>query len=225
MLVTTAGAAAQGMPYVGRAPAGDAGITVTGRGATASIPSRARITVTLPGANAGGVTVDDAAHALVDALRANEVADARVVPPVGSVNAAYAPIAVVGSLAKPTRERLETIAANVVKALPDRFGPVLSKAQIQLALASDDCTADEARAERAAFEDARARAERLASIAGLRLGAVIALNAAQIYLPPGCPTKPDAIEANGNGGAGFGSLYGALTLPITVTLTLTYALR
>jgi hypothetical protein len=225
MLVTTAGAGAQGMPYGGRVPAGDAGITVTGHGAAAALPSRARITVTLSSPNAVGVTVDDAAHALVDALHANEVGDARVVLPVGTLNAAYAPLAVVGTVAKPTRERLETIATNVVKALPDRFAPVLSKAQIQLALASDDCSADEARAERAAFEDARTRAERLASIAGLHLGPIVALNAAQIYLPPGCPTKPDAIEPNGNGGVGFGNLYGALNLPITVNLTLTYAVR
>jgi uncharacterized protein YggE len=225
LVATTAGATAQGIPYAGRTPAGDAGITVTGRGASAALPARARITVTLTVANAGGVTIDDAARALADALHANDVTDARVVLPVGNVNAAYAPIAVVGSVAKPTRERLETIAANVVKALPDRFQPILSKAQIQLALASDDCTPDEARAERAAFEDARSRAERLASIAGLHLGTVIALNAAQIFLPPGCPTKPDAIEPGGNAGVGFGNLYSTLTLPITVNLTLTYALR
>ncbi len=217
-------ASAQPVPYGERGAQLPSGITVTGRGTAAATPTRAKIVVTINSQSNASVSVEDAENALVDALHASGVADAHTVFPVGNVSAAFAPLAVVGNIVKPTREKLEAMARGVVKALPERFAPILSKAQIQLALSSDDCSADEARAERAAFEDARERARRIAADANVRLGAVLAVVAAP-GLTFGCAAKPDALETNVNGPFGFGGLYAPLVLPINASLTVTYALR
>jgi uncharacterized protein YggE len=233
VLLASSGAAAQSVlvPRTSSADATTQGITVSGHATATAIPDRARVTVQVFGSvgaapAAGSVPLDDAANALIDALKANGVADAHEVLPLANLNTRSVVPAIVGTVAKPTRERLEEIARNVVKAIPDRFAPAFANAQVQVALFVDDCDAAEARAERDAYADAKARATRLASAAGVRLGPVIAISDAQSSLPPGCTAKPDAGE-NGppfiNIGNGTGA-YGPLVVPITVYETVTFAI-
>ncbi|MBD5633883.1 MAG: SIMPL domain-containing protein [Candidatus Eremiobacteraeota bacterium] len=226
-LATASGASAQQAPVVrGLTPAG--GITVTGRGTASVAPDRARVTIQLFAgvgvAGTGTIPVEDASNALRDALRANGVFDAREVLPSGSISLRGASPAIVGTVAKPTRDRLEAIAHGVANAIPAKFAPMFSNGQLQIALISDDCSPDEARAERAAFADARERAQRLATIAGLHLGAVIAIAEPQSFQAAGCPSKPDAVEANGNAGQPFTNAYGPLVLPIVINETVTFAI-
>lgn len=231
VLLATTGAAAQNMlvPRMPYADAANEGITVSGHATETATPDRARLTVQVFGsvggpAAAGSVPLDDAANALIDALRANGVADAREVLPLANLNTRNVVPAVVATVAKPTRERLEEIARNVVKAIPDRFAPAFANAQVQVALFVDDCDTEEARAERDAFADAKARALRLASAAGVKLGPVIAISAPQTSLQLAC-TKPDTVE-NGsfvNAQIGTGA-YGPLVVPITVYETVTFAI-
>jgi uncharacterized protein YggE len=97
---------------------------------------------------------------------------------------------------------------------------------VQVALFVDDCSSDEARAERDAFADAKARAMRLASVAGVKLGPVIAIAAGQSSLPIGCTAKPESVETgpvfiNAQNGTGA---YGPLVVPITMYETVTFAI-
>jgi uncharacterized protein YggE len=232
VLLATSGAAAQNIlvPRTAYADAPTQGITVSGHATETATPDRARLTVQVYGsvggaATAGSVPLDDAANALIDALRANGVADAREILPLANLNTRSVVPAVVASVAKPTRERLEEIARNVVKAMPDRFAPAFANAQVQVALFVDDCDPEEARAERDAFADAKARAMRLASAAGVKLGPVIAIVAPQTSLQLACTAKPETVE-NGsfvNAQIGTGA-YGPLVVPITVYETVTFAI-
>jgi hypothetical protein len=159
-------------------------------------------------------------------LKANGVSDAHEVLPFTNLNTRSVVPAVVATVAKPTRERLEQIARNVVKAIPDRFAPAFANAQVQVALFVDDCSADEARAERDAFADAKARAIRLASAAGVKLGPVIGIAAGQSSLPIGCTAKPESVEngpvfVNAQNGTG---VYGPLVVPIAIYETVTFAI-
>jgi uncharacterized protein YggE len=232
-LLATGVADAQGvaLPRAAYADVPTQGITVTGHGTAAANPDHARVTVQVFGSVggapvAGSVPLDDAANALIDALKANGVGDAHEVLPFTNLNTRSVVPAVVGTVAKPTRERLEEIARNVVKAIPDRFAPAFANAQVQVALFVDDCSADEARAERDAFADAKARAVRLASAAGVKLGPVIAISAAQSPLPIGCTAKPDNVEngpvfINTQNGTG---VYGPLVVPIAIYETVTFSI-
>lgn len=227
-LLTLSSAAAQNPPGAGRLGTPNGGITILGRGTAAATPDRAHVSIQVfgnPGPqSASPVSLEDAANALRSALQANGVQDAREVVPIGNLSTRNLAPVVVGTVAKPTRERLEAIARNVVKALPDRLAPALANTQIQVALLVDDCSPDEARAERAAFADARSRAGRIAATAGLRLGGVEAIVATQTFLPTGCETKPDTIDGPATGPPPFPSLYGPLALPITVNETITFAI-
>jgi uncharacterized protein YggE len=224
LVLTTAGASAQGVPR-GAAPA-TGGITVNGHATVLAAPDRARVTVTVfgtaAGGPAGGIALADALDDLVKAMRAAGIADARDVLPLGNVNARSVNPAVIGTVAKPTRERLEAIAKDVLRGVPDRDAPLLGNAQVQIVAIVDDCGPYEARAERAAFADARARAERLAAVAGLHLGAVTALGDLQTFPSPGCATSPDAVENGPN--IPFGAPYGPIGVPVTVNETATFAI-
>jgi uncharacterized protein YggE len=219
------------VPRTAYADAPNQGITVTGHATATATPDHARVTVQVFGSVGGApvpgsVPLDDAANALIDALKANGVADAHEALPFTNLNTRSVVPAVIGTVAKPTRERLEEIARNVVKAIPDRFAPAFANAQVQVALFVDDCSADEARAERDAFADAKARAMRLASAADVKLGPVIAISATQSSLPLGCTAKPDNGEngpvfVNTQNGTGA---YGPLVVPITMYETVTFAI-
>ncbi len=227
LLTASSAAVAQTTPFVGRPGAFASGITVIGRGTAAAAPDRARISVQIYGnqgvANAGTLPLAEAADALVDALRASGVADVREVLPIGNLSTRSVAPAIVGTIAKPTRERLEAIARDVVKSLPDRLAPAYGNVQLQVSLLVDNCAIDEERAERAAFADARSRAARLAAGAGLRLGAVEAIADTQSFIPVGCSSRPDALDSPSNGPPTIG-LYGPLVLPITVNETVTFAI-
>ena len=222
-LLSTSGALAQ-MPAL-RGAAAPNGITVTGRGTVAAVPDRARITVQISGGvtATGNATLDDAVKALIDAMHDNGIADAHEAIPIGTLGTRNVVIAVVGTVAKPTRDKLETMARNVVKAIPDRYTTAFANTQIQTALVIDDCDPVEARAERAAYADAKARASRVASAAGVRLGNVVAIGDNQTILPPSCTTKPDATEAN-QGGFPYYVGYGPVVVPIGVTETVQFAI-
>lgn len=227
VLLATSGASAQTAAVRGLPPPANA-ITVTGRATVGAEPDRARVSVTIAAnvgiAGAAGVPVDDAANALRDALRQNGVTDPREVLPIGFINARNVVPTVVGTIAKPTRERLEELARNVIKAVPDRYAPAFANSQIAIALVVDDCGPAEARAERAAFEDAKARARRLASAAGVRLGGVIALSEQPSYTTIGCGPRLDGLEPNQVLGNPFNNQYGPAVVPITVDETVEFAI-
>jgi uncharacterized protein YggE len=225
VLLCTSGATAQNLLGLRDASVSQ-GITTIGRATVGAAPDRARVSVQVFGSVgtpvAGGVPLDDAANALVDAFKSNGVSDAHEVLPFGNINARNVVPAVFGTVAKPTRERLEAIARAIVKAVPDRFVPAFANAQVQVAFIVDDCAPAEARAERAAFADAKARAERLADAAGVELGSVAAIADTQTFLPPGCTTKPDSVE-NAQANVVFGTnAYAALELPVTANVTVTF---
>ena len=227
-VLTASGASAQNLLGARAGGAATGGITVLGRATVAAVPDRARVTVQIFGntgpANANATSLDDAANALRDTLRANGVADAREVLPIGNFSTRNVVPAIVGSVEKPTRDRLEEIARNVAKALPDRYAASFANAQIVVALIVDDCDAAEMRAEHAAFVDAKARATRLAAAAGVRLGAVTAIGDTQTFLPPGCAAKPDAIDTTQTSNPQNVSWYAPLAVPITVNEAVTFAI-
>jgi uncharacterized protein YggE len=231
----TAGVAgAQTLPGTAKPAPGE--ITVWGRGSVTAPADTVRVSVQLftgGGGSAGpALSFDDAANALRDALKSSGVADAHIVLPIGSLNARSIVPSIVGTVAKPTRERLEAIARDTVKAIPDRFAPLFANAQIQVALLVDDCGPEEARAERAAFEDAKKRAERIAADAGLRLGPVAGINASQAFLPPGCNAKAgDGSAAGSQNGYALGMQsgnvsgpYGPLELVVSVNETVSFSI-
>ncbi len=225
---------AQSLPGARSNAATGSGITVFGKGVASAEPDRARVSIAIygavgaPGQNGLGaapVPLDDAANAVRDALRSSGITDAHEVLPIGNVSTRNVNPQLVFTVAKPTRERLEAIARQVVAAVPEKYAAALSNTQVTLTLGADDCTADEARAERAAFADARARAMRLASAAGVRLGPVTSINDTFASLPPGCGTKPDTVETSGfNFAPQNQNAYGPLVLSITVNLNITFGI-
>jgi uncharacterized protein YggE len=176
-------------------------ITVVGRATVRTPADRLRFALSIYGRGAS-TTLDDAGKAIAAILREHGVADAAwVLPTSGGVSLQNANGSVVGTLAKPTREKAEAIIRGTFQSLPPSIVAFAQGAQLSTSLMVDDCSAAEARAQEAVIADARQRATMVARAAQLGLGKVVA-----VYEPlaqtPGCPTKPDnmlpSVQFSGN---------------------------
>jgi uncharacterized protein YggE len=168
-------------------------ITVSGRGVVRVHADVLHFDATLVPANLRQPTssdVDGAAEAVAKALRDAGVSDAST----GfSGNVVNGPRLVSGSLRKPTREAVDALVKRGNSAAAPFPGVTLQNIAFNLSV--DDCGGPESRAQDAALGDARARAERVARAAGLRLGPIVAVNEANAFGPAGltnCATKPDS---------------------------------
>lgn len=213
--------AAQRLPLTGGPVAPPETITVAGRGVVRVPADLLRVRVQLF-SRASSANLDQAGQTVVAVMRAHGVPDAAWVLPMsgylGPQNNA-GPI-IVGSLAKPTRERAEAIVRDVLKALPDSLATVIANAQVQTALWVTDCTPAEGRAQQAALDDARRRAQMVAHAAGVRLGAVVGVT--ELGAPATqCGPPPEM------SGVMFGQndTYGPLDVPIAVNATVSFAIR
>jgi len=128
--------------------------------------------------------------------------------------------AVVATIDKPTRELLETLARDTVANLPPAVAPAFLNYQLATTFGLDDCSEPESRAQNAAFADARARAQRVAAAAGVKLGAVLSVNESFGFAPTPCRDW----QATGSPGGGAYDSYGPLEVPITVGITVTFAI-
>jgi len=222
LLLLAAGRGAEAQVSPAAAPP-SRGVTVVGHGSVSVPPDRARLVVRLfanqrPGTPAG--SLDEAGKTIANALRTAGVRDAAyVLPLAGTIGPGSSP-AVVGTVSKPTRESAERMTRDVFANLPESLPGVVSF-QITSALIVDDCSAAEARAQTAAIADARARAERAASAAGLRLGAIESVNESMTFPSPGCGA-PNGAPLGFNGGQ---DEYGPLAVVVSVTATVTFGLR
>ncbi len=207
-------------------PAAANGITVVGRGvvrvradelhfSATLFPSPSRVQT----APAPSADVDGAAEAIAKALRDAGVADASAGYPGGFGSLNTTGRTVTGTLHKPTRDGVSAI----VKAGNAAAAPYANVTLQNLGLnfSVDDCSAPEVRAQDAALADARARAERAANAAGVRLGAVVAVNEALGLGSAACATRPDSQVSIGQrpeGDAALGDVF------ITIAATVTYAI-
>ena len=200
-------------------------ITVTGRGSVRVPADRMRVVVRIfgrSGATATGADIDSAGKTIAEALRAHGMPDAAWVLPLNGTfgqNGGVAP-QIVGTVDKPTREHVETIMRDTLKALPDALATVVQNAQIQTSLFLTDCSGPEARAQKAALEDAHRRAETIARAAGVRLGSVVAVN--EQGFPQACVSSNDAMFGY-NPQNNFDA-FGPLDVAIVVTATVSYAI-
>ena len=198
-----------------------AGITVTGRATVSVAPDRLSIVVRLFPHNVTYAALDDLAKTVAGALRGAGVTDAHVALPVLGSLGQNSTVAVIGTVSRPTREAVEAIARATLKAIPDATATALQNGyQVQTSLAVDDCAAAEQRAQNEAFADAKARALRAAAAAGVQLGAVLAMNEGGFAGSPACRSGDEAFVNVGNSDA-----YGPLSVPISLSLTVTFALR
>jgi uncharacterized protein YggE len=214
--VVPAGAQVRSAPP-GSAVASVYAITVVGRGSVRVPADRMRVAIRLFGRSTATGTVanvDDAGKTIAEALRAHGMPDAAwVLPLSGMFGQGSGVPQIVGTVDKPTRERVETIMRDTLKALPDALAAVVQGAQILPLLFVEDCASAEARAQKAALADAQRRAEMIARAAGVRLGAVIAVN------EPGF--VPACLSPNDFGVPG----YNQLDVSIVVSATVSYAIR
>jgi len=208
------------------------GITVMGRGVVRVPPDRMRIVVhffqarvssapSAPSTPSLTMPVDDVGRLVAQTMRANGVPDAQwQYALVGNFTPATTSGFIEGTIAKPTRESVEAIARKIFASLPESLSTSGQNAQIQISLQLDDCAAAEARAQQAAMADAHARAAATAHAFGVRLGPIFAVNESQTFPSPACDTQSENAGVTFNGGTS-----GTLSVPITVTATVTYALR
>lgn len=197
-------------------------LTVVGHGSASVPPDRVRVTVRLfaqsqPGTVAA--SLDDAGRTVANAMRAAGVRDAAYVLPVEGFLGPNAQPAVVGSVAKPTRETMERIARDAFKALPPTL-PGLQNFQISAFYIVDDCSDADARAQRSAMADARARAARAASAAGVKLGAILSVDESNAFAPACLP----ATATLGQQQMG-GDPYGPLEVTVSVNAVVSFALH
>jgi uncharacterized protein YggE len=196
-----------------------AGISVQGHGVVRRPADVARFTVIVgdrqnPAAGLGG------ADALVAALKRAGVADAAVSNPIGNVVSAQAFATVTGSVRVPTPASVRALVAAVES---DVSASAVVIQNVNFALGLDDCSAAQAIADQAALDDARARAQRLASAAHVELGAVVAIT--ELSTPAGpCPTKPDRVwPVSGQ----FDPLQGGTSLEVVISANanVTFAIK
>ena len=199
-----------------------AGLTVVGR-ATVAVPAdRMRVIVRLTPRNVTYAALDDLAKTVADAMRQAGIGDAHVALPLRGFLGPNSTVAIIGSVGHPTRESVEAILREALKAVPDQTAATLQNAyQVQTSLEVDDCTPAETRAQSAAIADARARAERAAAAAGLRLGGIIAINESGTFAPAACGAKSDDATPM----QFSNDPYGSLSVPVSVTATVTFAIR
>jgi len=202
-------------------------ITVVGRGTIRVPADRMRVVVRIFGRSGATGTVgslDDAGKTIAEALRAHGMPDAAwVLPLSGMLGQGGGGPQIVGTIEKPTRERVETIMRETVKALPDALASVIQSAQIQSSLFLNDCSDAEARAQKAAVADAHRRAEMIARAAGVRLGSVLAINE-QSSVTGACLSPSDFGALGYNPQGNYFDPYGPLDVSIGVGATVSYAI-
>ncbi len=225
-LLALAPALASAQVFPANAPAG---LTVVGRASIAVPADRLSVTVRLYPRSVTNAALDALAKSVADTMRGAGIADAReVLPLLGSLGP-NSQLAVVGTIAHPTRASVESILRSVLATIPDTTAAAIgNNYQVSTALGIDDCDAAETRAQTAAFEDARARATRAAAAAGVHLGAILAINENSAFSDAACRANAGdangAVATAGTFGPGMDP-YGSLNVPITATASVTYALR
>src|ERR1700694_5275561 len=128
-------------------------ITVSGRATVRTPADRLRFSLSIYGRGAS-TTLDEAGKSIASILRDRGISDATwTLPTSGGVSTQNATGAVIGTLAKPTREKAEAIIRGTFAALPASVMAFAQSAQLSTSLILDDCTAAEARAQTAAIAD------------------------------------------------------------------------
>jgi uncharacterized protein YggE len=206
------------------------GLTVLGRASIAVPADRMNVVVRLNPRNVTNAALDELAKSVADTMRGAGIADAHEALPLLGTLGPNSQVAVLGTIAHPTRTSVESILRGVMATIPDATATAVGNNYgVTTSLAIDDCDGALARAQAAAFEDARARAARAATAAGVHLGAILAINESNAFTDTACRTN--AVEANGivvnvgPYGGGANDPYGSLNVTISASATVTYALR
>lgn len=196
------------------------GITVSGHGAVRVSGDRMRLIVRVffkPPAN--DQVADSTGKSIAEIMRGHGVPDASwTIPLSGNLGGGNSVPVIVGTIAKPTREKAEAILRVVLAALPDSVTAVVQNPQVQTSLLVDDCSSAEGRAQSAAFADARRRAESVSRDAGVQLGSVTSVLQTSV-LASACTSAGD-----GSYGNGFEAL-GPLETTVSINETVTFAIR
>lgn len=204
------------MSGFGAAPA--PGITVGATGVARLAADRLRFTIRVRPTSNSASALDDAGQSIVKVLRAQGVEDAAWILPMTNIGTGTLPV-VTGSVAKPTREKLETLLRGTMTALPEALNSTLLLNNITTVLAADDCAPAEERATKEAYSRARTAAERLARDAGVSLGKVVAIE--RTLFDPGCPRSDGGVE---NGQQQYDP-YAAPQIAVQVHLIVTFEIR
>ena len=198
------------------------GITEQGRGVVSLPADRLRLTIRVFAANVrpGGSDAPasaDLEKSALDVMRSSGISDARLATPVlGNFNGGDI---FVGSIEKPTHDKLVDVEQRIVSKLPASALPLLRNVNITGSLEVDDCAAAVNRARIAAVADARERATALAEAVGSHLGVLVA--ASESDQTAGCADqKSVAYFANGNN-----DLLDRTTVDVAVSLSATFAIR
>lgn len=197
------------------------GITVNGSGVARVAPDRMHVEIFLnPGRGVSESALDTVGERVAATLRLHGLPDAAwILPLTGTIGQGTEPV-IVGTIAKPTRPKLEALVRDNALVFPEPI-PEIQNFRIQSSLAADDCSAAERRAQRLALDDARARADALARDAGLALGQVTAIFQF-VGNNAGCASSQSGGRINYYTGD---SAYGPLEIPVSVSLNVTFAVR
>ena len=194
------------------------GITVLGRGAVRRPADVVRFVIVV-GNRQTPASAFSGADALVAALKRAGIADAAIANPLNNIVSAQSFLSIVGSMRKPTPDKVRELVAAVEAALPANAVTIQS---VNFMLGLDDCTEAEGVATRAAMDDARARAGRVAEAAHVELAAPLAIS--EFSASAVCPTKPDPSPLGNQQFDPF-SAGSSLDVLISVTSSVTFGIR
>jgi Protein of unknown function (DUF541) len=156
-------------------------------------------------------------------MRANGIPDAQWTLPLVGFISSGSQGAILGSIRKPTRARVESIARQVAHAIPMTLAMKIANVNIISALALDDCSPGAAQAEVAMIADARAKAKRIAAASGLRLGKLVGVDE-NTPTAPGCRSDiPQSVNLTSIDG--MGGMYGSLDVTIEAVATVVFTTR
>ncbi len=202
------GASAQGVPRTIALPgvrAQPAGITVQGHGTSRiAVKTLQFFAMTRGNAEEGPVLA---------AMRAAGIVDPSV-GPAGSSISSNQPAMLRGTIPGATHEKLDRIAKAAADYLHQHPGASIDN--VNFVPRIDDCDAVEQTARTAAFADARRRAQAIASLAGLSIDGVEAVNETG-----GCPVVSDAQPFGQNVPFDLGTLSATISVFDTITFSTT----
>jgi hypothetical protein len=171
-------------------------------------------------ARQGSANVDDAGRKIAEIMRSNGVPDAQWTLPLIGILSPSSQLAIVGSMRKPTREVVESMARRIAAAIPDSVAGAFQNANLLMNLALDDCGAAQAQAEAAAIADARRKAAHLAAYSGLKLGDIVGVGESNTFLPACGDVAGQQVNIDGQN-----ALYGPLDVTVSENENVMFATR
>jgi uncharacterized protein YggE len=197
------------------------GITVSASGTERVTAASARITIQLAASRGAAALDAQRVQPIVDAMVAAGVDRSSIRLPLNFGGPGYATAAAItGSVNAPTVAMMQHGIDLVGEAIVKTPGIMLNGAMV--VLQAPNCGAVQDRARAAAIASAKQKAREIARQVGVKLGGVLSVNVGEVPLQDGACQTQYYVGAFGPNMSGPGDY---VTIPVTSTVTITYAIR